>query len=123
MSTSLQISRRQFLGYGVASTAGLLLPTVSSAKSMGIMSLLRLHPVRFLVGLVFDIAKAVMVKLASNAIVHALHGTSYSRLDAYRRYGGQLGSCGKNQCNDERFRHVNYKASVITLGGYRLLSA
>jgi hypothetical protein len=83
---------------------------------MGIMSLLRLHPVRFIAGLVFDILKAVVVKFASDAIVHALHDTSYSRLEAYRRYGGQLASCGKNQCNDQPFRHVNYKASVITLG-------
>ncbi len=116
MSKSLQISRRQFLGYGVVSTAGLLLPNLAPAAPMGMMSLLRLHPVRFLVGLVFSIAKAVVVKFASDAIVHALYGKSYSRLEAHRRYGAQLASCGKNQCNDQPFRHVNYKASVITLG-------
>jgi len=115
-STSLPLSRRRFLGYGVASAAGLLLPTTAQPASMGISSIMRLHPVRFIAGLVFDIFKAVVVKLASNAIVNALNSRTYNRLEAKRLYGNQTGDCANTTCNDQYFQHVNYKASVITLG-------
>ena len=102
------LSRRQFLGYTAASAGGLLLPTQSMAGDMSWTTLLRLHPVRFIGGLLFGLARSVVVKLASDVIV--------SQLRSGNRSSFRLGSATSGSLTQENFKHVNYKASIITLG-------
>ncbi|PID46490.1 MAG: hypothetical protein CSB47_03805 [Proteobacteria bacterium] len=108
---SLTLSRRQFLGYSAATAGGILLPAQSTARSMSWTALLRLHPVRFIGGLIFSLARAVVVKLASDMVVSALmKGIRGSSHDSATRLGVSDNLMG------ETFKHANYKASIITLG-------
>lgn len=104
------IQRRQFLAYSAAGTAGLLLPMqpVAATDLADIWRLMRLHPVRFIAGLVFDVAKAVLVDFASGEIVEWLQGGK-------RPSGIALGSTDGMESVAE-FRHTPYKASTVVLG-------
>lgn len=104
------ISRRKFITYTAASTAGLLISPTSTviARDTDVLSLMRLHPVRFVAGLVFDIFKSVIVELAKDAIVSALYS-------GHRPTDIKLGtSDGMESVGD--FKHPNYKASAVILG-------
>jgi len=104
------ISRRKFIAYTTASTAGLLISSNSAviARDADVFSLMRLHPVRFVAGLVFDIFRSVVVELAKDAIVSALYS-------GHRPTGVRLAnSHGMESVGD--FKHPNYKASAIILG-------
>ncbi len=105
------MNRRQFLAYSAAGAAGLLLPT-SPAHAVtdiaDVWRLMRLHPVRFIAGLVFDVAKAVLVDFASDAIVTALR-------NGQRPANVALGSTSGTESAAE-FRHTPYKASTVVLG-------
>lgn len=118
MSKQFQLSRRHFLVYSAASTTALIVPSIGQSASLKVGDLLRLHPVRFIAGLVFSIARAVVVRVASNYLVSKLQQRLISGREAQRLYGGELVSCSGNDCQDSgvQFQHVNYKASVITLG-------
>lgn len=107
------INRRQFLAYSAAGAAGLLLPT-SPAHAVtdiaDVWRLMRLHPVRFIAGLVFDVAKAVLVDFASDAVVAALR-------EGRRPLHVALGeSKSRGEESAAEFRHANYKASTVVLG-------
>lgn len=108
---SLAVSRRQFLSYSAATVGGLLLPTQGVARSMSWSMLLRLHPVRFVGGLIFSLARAVVVRLASDMMVSAL-------VKGVRGgYSGGMPHLGaSDNLTGEIFKHANYKASIITLG-------
>jgi hypothetical protein len=56
----------------VASSTALLVPNIAPAASFKITDLMRLHPVRFIVGLIFSIARSVVVKIASDYLVTRL---------------------------------------------------
>ena len=111
MAMNPYISRRQFLAYGAAGTAGLLLlPSLVQARAMDTATIMNLHPVRFIAGLLLNFAKAVLVDLAKDALVQALHDGV--KLPANPT---ALSSCVV-ACDDSQFRHANYKASVVVLG-------
>lgn len=103
-------SRRQFLACGTAGAAGLLLPGWVQAGAMDVATIMNLHPTRFIAGLLLDFAKAVLVDLAKDELVKALH-------NGVRLPPGStpLGSCVV-ACDDSQFRNANYKASVVMLG-------
>jgi hypothetical protein len=67
-------------------------------------------------GLIFDLGKAVVVSLVSDAIVNSLSSRHYSRSAAYRDFGSSTRSVGLSSLKEESFTPVPYKASVITLG-------
>ncbi|WPD23132.1 MAG: hypothetical protein SD837_00940 [Candidatus Electrothrix scaldis] len=112
-----KLTRRQFMTYTAVGAAGLMLPEVSEA---GIWSCIkyaaRLQPTRLIAGLIFDVGKAVVVSLVADAIVDSLSNRRYSRSEAYRSFGSNTGSIGLASLENETFRPVPYKASVITLG-------
>ncbi|CAK8712451.1 MAG: hypothetical protein CDV28_101127 [Candidatus Electronema aureum] len=113
-----ELTRREVMSYAAVGAAGLLLPAVSEAGVWScIKYVARLQPTRFIAGLIFDVGKAVVVDLASDAIVKGLSRQHYS-------YSGiaDLGySVGTNRslsavADESNFKPVHYKASVITLG-------
>ncbi len=112
-----RLTRRQFMAYTAAGAAGMMLPAVGEA---GIWSCIkyaaRLQPTRLIAGLIFDVGKAVVVSLVSDAIVDSLSNRRYSRSTAYRDFGSSTRSIGLSSLGNESFRPVPYKASVITLG-------
>lgn len=109
MAMNPYFSRRQFLACGAAGATGLLLPGWVQARGMDPTTIMNLHPTRFLAGLLLNFAKAVLVDLAKDAIVQALHdGIKLSATTP-------LASCVV-ACDDNQFRHANYKASVVMLG-------
>ena len=118
MSKQLQLSRHQFLAYTVASSTALLIPNIAPAASFKITDLMRLHPVRFIAGLIFSIARSVVVRMASDYLVTTLRQQVITGHKANQLYGNKIVSCSGNDCQDNgnQFKHVNYKASVITLG-------
>lgn len=108
------MNRRQFLAYSAAGAAGLLLPTQAAVAGVtdiaDVVRLLRLHPVRFFAGLVFDFARAVLVDFASDAVVAALR-------EGRRPLHVVLGeSKSRGEESAAEFRHTNYKASTVVLG-------
>ena len=118
MSKEIQLSRRQFLMAGVAGAGSLILPNMAQASLWSNISfVLSLQPVRFIAGLVFNIAKAVIVSLASDYIVAQLSGRHYSSREAYRQFGASVRTASSRALSQESsFQYVPYKASVITLG-------
>lgn len=104
-----QVNRRQFLAYGVAGAASLVIPVgaAQAASPMDVFTLMRLHPVRFVAGLVFDVAMAVVVEFAKDAIVAALRDGNRPVVALGRSSGTERAS---------EFQHANYKASVVVLG-------
>ena len=106
------IRRRQFLAYSAAGAAGLLLPAQATVAGItditDVLRLLRLHPVRFIAGLVFDVAKAVLVDFASDAVVTALR-------NGQRPANVALGSTSGTE-SAAAFHHTPYKASTVVLG-------
>lgn len=104
------IQRRQFLAYSAAGAAGLLLPVqpVVATDIADVWRLMKLHPVRFIAGLVFDVAKAVLVDFASDEIVDWVKGGNRPSRVA-------LGSTDGMESAAE-FRHTPYKASTVVLG-------
>jgi hypothetical protein len=113
-----ELTRRDLLTYTAISAAGLLLPAASEA---GIWSCIkyvaRLQPTRFIAGLIFDVGKAVVVDLASDAIVSSLSSRHYSR-SAVADFGYSVGTNRRLSAlaDENNFKPVPYKASVITLG-------
>ena len=112
-----KLTRRQFMAYTAAGAAGMMLPASSEA---GIWSCIkyaaRLQPTRLIAGLIFDMGKAVVVSLVSDAIVNSLSSRRYSRSEAHRHFGSGTRSIGLASLENETFRPIPYKASVITLG-------
>lgn len=117
MHNQKELTRRQFMAYTAVGAAGLMLPAVGEA---GIWSCIkyaaRLQPTRLIAGLIFDLGKAVVVSLVSDAIVNSLSSRHYSRSAAYRDFGSGVRTVGLGSLEHETFRPVPYKASVITLG-------
>ncbi|WP_417917200.1 hypothetical protein [Candidatus Electronema sp. JC] len=109
-----ELTRREVMSYAAVSAAGLLLPAASEA---GMWSwIIRLQPTRLLAGLIFDIGKAVVVELASEAIIKSLSRQHYS-YSAVADFGYSIGESRRSELLNERnFKPVPYKASVITLG-------
>lgn len=104
-----QESRRKFITYTIASTSLLLAPNIATANQYkNIVYLTRLHPVRFVAGLIFDIIRSVFVELAADTIVSALY-------KGQRPKGIILGNSNGME-NMSEFRHANYKASAVILG-------
>ncbi|MCW5212986.1 hypothetical protein VU04_08750 [Desulfobulbus sp. TB] len=117
MHNQKKMTRRQFMTYTAVGTAGLMLPVVSEAGMWNwIRYAARLQPTRLLAGLIFDVGKAVVVSLVSDAIVDSLSSRRYSRSAAYSRFGSSVRTVGLGSLEKESFRPVLYKASVITLG-------
>lgn len=118
MHNQKKMTRRQFMTYTAVGAAGLMLPVVSEARMWNwIRYAARLQPTRLLAGLIFDVGKAVVVSLVSDAIVDSLSSRRYSRSVAYSRFGSGVRSIGLSSLGNERdFRPIPYKASVITLG-------
>ena len=74
-------------------------------------------PYVFIAGLVFNLARAVVVELASDFIVAKLAGRHYSARAANRAFGTSYKAASSaNLRNEKSFQRVPYKASVITLG-------
>ncbi|CAK8724766.1 Tat (Twin-arginine translocation) pathway signal sequence [Candidatus Electrothrix laxa] len=118
MHNQRELTRRQFMAYTAVGAAGLMLPAVGEA---GIWTCIRyaarLQPTRLIAGLIFDVGKAVVVSLVSDAIVSSLSSRRYSRSVAYSRFGSGTRGTGLGSLKNERdFTPVPYKASVITLG-------
>ena len=112
-----QLTRRQFMAYTAAGAAGMMLPAVGEAQIWNcIKYAAKLQPTRLIAGLIFDVGKAVVVSLVSDAIVDSLSSRRYSRSTAYRDFGFSTRSIGLSSLGNESFRPVPYKASVITLG-------
>lgn len=113
-----ELTRRELMTYSAVGAAGLLLPAGSEAGLWScIKYVARLHPTRFLAGLLFDVGKAVVVKLASDAVVKNLSRQHYSRSEALADFGYNIGENSRSELlNESNFQPVPYKASVITLG-------
>lgn len=125
MNRTVNMSRRQLLRYSAASAAGLLLPLQTEAGrvedalawlsgDIAVKKLLRivmrLHPARFVAGLVIDIATEVLVSLVSDKVVSDLRKGDRSEIKAL-----VLASTNGME-TPEQFRHPNYKASLAVLG-------
>ena len=111
------LTRRQFMAYTAAGAAGMMLPAVGEAGIWNcIKYAAKLQPTRLIAGLIFDVGKAVVVSLVSDAIVDSLSSRRYSRSTAYRNFGSSTRSIGLSSLKNESFKPVPYKASVITLG-------
>lgn len=99
------VSRRQFLTFSLANS---LLYNTAFPSRDNILLIARLHPVRFLAGLIFDFIESVFVELAKDFVVNSLLGGNFpndirlSRTSGYERAGD--------------FMHPNYIASNIILG-------
>jgi len=110
MNPTNRMSRRQFLAVGMAGVASLSPPSLVQAQGIDLALLTQLNPARFIAGLLFDIAKAVIVKEASDAIVDALvDGKKWASIKH------TLTTCA-GLCEGQTLRHDNYKASVVMLG-------
>ena len=101
-------SRRDIISLSLVAGATIALPVPVQAQALDRWDLLRLHPTRFIAGLIFDIAIAVVVAVAGDAILVAL------------RQGRSVGYSGdypsQPPIGETNFRHANYKAAIVTLG-------
>lgn len=71
-------------------------------------------PYVFIAGLVFNLARAVVVELASDFIVAKLAGRHYSARAANRAFGTSYKAASSaNLRNEKSFQRVSYKASVM----------
>lgn len=104
------LSRRQFLAAGMAGVATLTLPQLVRARGIDLSLLTQLNPTRFLTGLMLSIARAVLVKEASTAIVDALVDGK-----KWEQFKDTVTNCA-GLCTDTTLRSDHYKASVIVLG-------
>lgn len=118
MHDQRELTRRQVMAYAAVGAAGLMLPADGEAGVWNcIKYAARLQPTRLIAGLIFDVGKAVVVSLVSDAIVSSLSSRHYSRSAAYRSFGSSTRSTGVGSLGNETdFKPVPYKASVITLG-------
>ena len=107
MHDQKELTRRQFMACTAVGEAGIWNCIKYAAK---------LQPTRLIAGLIFDVGKAVVVSLVSDAIVNSLSSHRYSRSTAYRDFGSSTRSIGLSSLENETFSPVPYKASVITLG-------
>ena len=89
------ITRRSMLQYGT--TATFAFGTTPGFARNDSLALLRLHPSRFIAGLAFDIGRAVVVDLVSDAIVG--HFRSTGRVRSVR-----LGSSSSGSWHADRYR-------------------
>lgn len=98
--------RRDFLKtvgrYSIAGVGYCYLPTAQA----GIWSLLKLHPVRFVAGLIFNEVAPILVRWAVGGVVDLFsgHRSSYGSTS----YGALT--------NEAQFNHPAYKAAIVTLG-------
>ena len=102
------ISRREFLKYSLASGVIILIPT-TQASFWNWGTLLRLHPTRFIAGLIFDVAKAVFVRVASSAVVSYLSSNNSFPASYSPSFSSSL------QISEPTFRHAGYKTSIVSL--------
>ncbi|MCI5146812.1 MAG: hypothetical protein D3923_15130 [Candidatus Electrothrix sp. AR3] len=118
MHDQRKLTRRQIMTYAAVGAAGVILPAGGEAGVWScIKYAVRLQPTRLIAGLIFDIGKAVVVSLVSDAIVSSLSRRHYSRSEAYRHFASSTRSTGLGSLgNETHFKPVPYKASVITLG-------
>lgn len=115
MAINHPISRRQWLQYSAAGTLGLLLPVFPiQAGALDTGAILRLHPVRYIGGLIFNTVVAVITKLAEEEMVQALQ--TGRPLPPYQRQT----RC-QVACDDSQFHPPHYKAAVVLSGlaGYQ----
>ncbi len=98
-------SRRELLIGGAAAIA---FPGSSEGGYVDKLELLQLHPARFIAGLIFDIAIAVVVALVGDQIVAAIKGG--------RHVSPAPTSGARPPIGEVEFKHAQYKASIVTLG-------
>lgn len=111
-------NRRLFLTQTAAYGATLAFPKLAQAGNIDAFTLLRLHPVRFVAGLVYDTARSVIVDVASKYIVDKLKEKHYSPEEANKYFSSSIRYC-QGLCSGENTRsiqYVPYKASIVTLG-------
>jgi hypothetical protein len=101
---AIPTSRRAVI---IGAAAVVALPVHVQAQPLDRLDLLRLQPVRFIAGLIFDIAIAVVVALVSDRIVAAIR---------QGREVPQAPVASRPPLSEIEFKHVNYKASIATLG-------
>ncbi len=113
-----ELTRRDVMTYAAVSAAGLLLPAAGEAGLLSCVKYAaRLQPTRLIAGLIFDVGKAVVVKVASEAIIKSLSQRHYSRSEALADFGSQISTSSRSELtNETSVQPVPYKASVITLG-------
>ncbi len=108
-----KFSRRRFICSSAALFGGALIPSVTPALNMNYLQIQRLHPVRFIAGLVFNLAQAVVIKVVADEIVQALKQHDMQLLAKQAR----LETCDHGICIEgSNFQHPNYKASMVVLG-------
>lgn len=102
------INRREFIKYSLASGAMVYIP-ISQASFWSWGTLLRLHPSRFFAGLIFDVAKAIFVRVAAKEVVSYLYTNNL--FPSY--YAPQY--LNAPPVDEPTFRHAGYKTSIISL--------
>lgn len=107
-------SRRRFISHmPLLATSPLIYPSILNAreKELNYKSLkyiTRLHPVRFVAGLIFDFFESIFVDFVSDVIVSSLYnGTRPSNVNIGRTRGTE---------STNSFLYPNYKASNVILG-------
>jgi len=98
------LSRRETLKYALA-TPLLLTPLAANADRL--MRITRLHPVRFIGGLIFDVAKSVVVDLIAEEIVEKIKEI---------RERPPVATLSQLPQNETTFKHPVYKRAVVRLG-------
>lgn len=112
MKSHNHIDRRSFVAGGsgalaVAMTAG---PAHASR-----LQLLRLHPSRFMAGLVFDVAYAVFVEIAADEVVRSVRGGRRTILPSSTSVRASVVTPTRIR-REPVFDMEGYKASIVTLG-------
>jgi hypothetical protein len=98
-----EISRRQMLKYVAASPlflTPLATPTYASTTHLWLMTL---HPVRFVGGLVFNFAAALLIELLAEFTADCVRGTNCLLLPQPPQ-------------NERDFKHSSYKRGIVHLG-------
>ena len=112
MKPENQHSRRRFLAN---SGSALTLALAGGPAHASRLQLLRLHPSRFIAGLVFDVAYAVFVRLAKDVVVQMVQSGSRSGLLSSASLRASVIAPVRIQ-PELVFDMAAYKASIVTLG-------
>lgn len=100
------LDRREFLkSAGRISIVAATVCHVPTAQADG-LSLIAIHPVRYVAGLIFDALAPVLVRWAVNGVIELIKGNT-----------NICGFVQRNEVTKEKqFNHPAYKAAVVTLG-------
>lgn len=112
MQIQNQLDRRRFLAGG---SSALTVALAAGPAHASRLQLLRLHPSRFIAGLVFDVAYAVFVEIAADEVVRSVRGGRRSLLPSSASVRASVVAPARIK-REPVFDMEAYKASIVTLG-------